>query len=122
MQDLDLRDSDYSGGLSPLTRYGTLNVSTARIPRKKRGKGNAHLRRDRVTSKGFAPTDEGMSLARQGVASVKVTLADGTTETRTVASFRKGRQTTRNYAKSAPVAKVSDCQRFAETIGYLGDN
>jgi hypothetical protein len=40
-------ESEYYGTLSPLTKYGTLNVSTARIPRKRRSKGN---KRDPRTS------------------------------------------------------------------------
>jgi hypothetical protein len=75
----------------------------------------------RQNVRGFAPTDEGRELASQGVSSVKVTYADGTSETRSVHSFRKGRTTTRNYAKTAPAAKASDCQRMAATIGYTGD-
>lgn len=112
--------SGYDGTLSPLTRYGTLNVSTARIPRKKRGKGNAHLRRDRVTAKGFAPTEEGRELAQDGIASVKVTYADGTSETRTVSSFRKGREHSqpRRRVNTAP---QSEMLRLAHIVGYTGD-
>ena len=119
MQTVDLSDTQYDGGLSPLTRYGTLNVSTARIPRKKRSRGN--IAPARVTSKGMAPTDEGRELASQGIASVKVTYADGTSETRTASSFRKGRDRTSRIPRTAPALKQSDCQRFADIIGSIGD-
>jgi len=74
----------------------------------------------RTNVRGMAPTDEGKEMASRGVASVKVIYADGTSETRSAHSFR-GKGRTRSYAKTAPLAKVSDCQRFAETIGYVGE-
>lgn len=78
----------------------------------------------RTTVRGFAETDEGRALADEGIASVKVTrIVDGieVTETRSVHSFRKGRTSTSRIPRSAPVARVSDCQRFADTIGYVGN-
>jgi len=86
--EVSLSDTDYNGSLSPLTRYGTLNVSSARIPRKKRSRGN--IAPARVHCKGYADTPEGRDMALEGISSVKVTYADGTTETRSVHSFRKG--------------------------------
>lgn len=120
METVDLRDTNYDGGLSPLTRFGTLNVSTARVPRKKRSRGN--IAPPRVTSRGYAETNEGRELAQQGIASVRVIMADGSEETRTANSFRKGRTRTSRIPRTAPALKQNDCQRFAETIGYLGDN
>lgn len=75
----------------------------------------------RTNVRGYADTEAGRELASQGVSSVRVIHADGSEETRSVHSFRKGRDSTRNYGRTAPVAKVSDCQRMAETIGYTGD-
>jgi hypothetical protein len=109
---VNLSDADYDGGLSTLTRYGTMNVSTARIPRKKRGKGNAALRVDRVNCRGYADTDEGRALASEGIASVKVTYADGTVETRTAGSFRKSGERTRK-AKQTTEAKLPEAARLA---------
>lgn len=43
-------DNDYAGGLSTLTRYGTMNVSTSRIPRKKRSRGNIAQPRTRTVA------------------------------------------------------------------------
>ena len=65
-------EGEYQGGLSPLTRYGSLNVSTARIPRSKRGKGNARLYVPRTRVYGYAPTPEGEALAAEGVCTVLV--------------------------------------------------
>ena len=97
-----------------------MNVSTARIPHKSRSKGNARLRKDRVTARGYADTAEGIELARQGIASVKVTYADGSTETRSVNSFRKSAQRSAAPKVTAPQSQP-DVLRFADTIGYIGD-
>ena len=113
MRIVDLDSNEYEGGLSTLTTFGTMNVSTARIPRKKRGKGNAALRRDRVTCRGYADTDEGIALASEGIASVRVTnLYDSTVdETRTAGSFRKSAERTRKASKPTE-AKLPEALRF----------
>ena len=120
MQRVDLTDTEYAGGLSSLTRYGTMNVSEARIPRKRRGRGNAALHKDRTTARGYADTPEGIALAAQGIASVKVE-KDGTTETVSAHSFRKGRTRTSRIPRVAPALKQNDLQRFAGILGSQAD-
>lgn len=114
MRHVDLSDAEYQGGLSTLTTFGTMNVSTARIPRKKRGKGNAALYQPRLTCKGYADTDEGKALAAEGIASVRVTnlYDDSVDETRTAGSFRGARDYTPKRTK-APAAKVVEAARLA---------
>lgn len=104
MQDLG---SGYAGSLSPLTRYGTMNVSTSRIPRKKRSRGNIAPPRTRVV--GTALDNDGNAvLTEDGRATVKVTLADGTVEYRAASSFSKPRTRNTRKAQSHPVTVARD--------------
>lgn len=107
---------DYMGGFSTLTRYGTMLTSTARIPRKKRSRGN--VAPPRVTCRGYAPTDEGRELAKQGISSVRVIHADGTEETRSIHSYRKG--SARKGTPKVREARQTDVERFAEKLGSVG--
>lgn len=75
----------------------------------------------RTNCRGYADTDAGRELASQGIASVRVIHADGTEVTRSVHSFRKGSDGSRVARAKAVAATQNDCQRFADTIGYVGD-
>lgn len=114
--DIDLDAGGYEGGFSTLTRYGTMNTSTARIPRKKRSRGN--VAQPRTRCRGYANTPEGRELAKQGISSVRVIHADGTEETRGIGSFRKGSE--RRSRPKVVEARQSDVQRFAERLGSVG--
>jgi hypothetical protein len=95
-------EGSYEGSLSPLTRYGTLNVSTSRIPRKKRGKGNAHLYVPRTRVYGYAPTPEGEAMAAEGICSVLVHKPGMPSVTVPASHFHAER----TYSK-APASKVT---------------
>jgi hypothetical protein len=118
MNQVSWDDSPYYGSLSPLTRYGTLNVSTARIPRKKRSRGNVPKPRTRCV--GTALDDAGNAvLTDEGRATVKVTLADGTTEYRAVSSFRKDRKELSTRKATQTRAHVSRDIALMATIGSV---
>jgi hypothetical protein len=80
-----------------------------------------HGQRTRVV--GIAPNAEGVALAHAGVASVLVTHADGTSETRPVSSFRAASRARRAHAERATVTGTShrldrsDAARLAHIIG-----
>jgi hypothetical protein len=100
---IDLDAAEYGGGFSTLTRYGTMLTSTSRIPRKKRGKGNAALYRARLRCLGYAPTPEGIALAEQGICSVLVHKPGQPSVTVPHSAFRKDRApSTRTAHESAP--------------------
>ena len=100
---------DYSGGLSPLTRYGTLNVSTARIPRKKRSRGNVAKPRTRVY--GYAPTPEGEAMALEGICSVLVHKPGQPSVTVPASHFHAER------VYSTPASKVTE-SKLPEALRY----
>lgn len=106
-------DGSYEGSLSPLTRYGTLNVSTARIPRKKRGKGNAHLYVARTRCYGYAPTPEGEALAEQGICSVLVTKPGEAPVTVLHSAFRADRAPSNTVKVTSLEANVPEAARLA---------
>ena len=104
-------ESEYNGSLSPLTRYGTMLVSEARIPRKKRSRGNVAQPRTRVY--GYAPTPEGEALALEGICTVLVKKPGQPDATVLASSFHAERTRTASTTRTLHEAKVPESARLA---------
>jgi hypothetical protein len=71
-------------------------------------------------NRGLRDTTVGVASATDTIPTVRV-IRDGITTVVPHSSLRPHKTSTRRIPKSAPVVTQNDCQRMAETIGYIGN-